>query len=125
MEIDPVAFSPLVIFKVSLATTLRYVLGVSTVWVPGTIFFPGLPFCTSVRYTLSGIFSLLDAKNRSTPVVKTPPSKLSTLNVCASGFGLIGLSVLLSVTWVPSFALKNEGDVETIEEGFSGRRPVA
>ena len=31
LEIDPVAFSPLVIFNVSLATTLRYVLGVNTV----------------------------------------------------------------------------------------------
>ena len=64
-------------------------------------------------------------KNRSIPVVNTPPSKFSTLNVWASGLGLIGLSVLLSVTWVPSLDLKNAGEVEIIDEGFSGTNPVA
>ena len=89
------------------------------------IFLPGLLFCTSVRYTLIGIVLLFCAKNKSIPVVNTPPSKFSTLNVWARGFGLIGLSVLLSVTWVPSLDLKNAGDVEIIDEGFSGTNPVA
>ena len=64
-------------------------------------------------------------KKRSTPVTKHPPSKFSTLNVCARGLGLIGLSVLLSINWIPSLDLKVDGFVETILEGFSGRRPVA
>ena len=71
------------------------------------------------------MFLLFLAKNRSTLVTKQPPSKFSTLNVCASGLGLTGLSVLLSINWTPSFALKNAGFVETILAGFSGRTPVA
>ena len=64
-------------------------------------------------------------KKRSTPVTKQPPSKFSILNVCARGLGLIGLSVLLSINWIPSLDLKTDGFVETILEGFSGRIPVA
>ena len=57
--------------------------------------------------------------------MNTPPSKFSTLNVCARGFGLIGLAVLLAVNCVPSLDLKNAGDVDTIEDGFCGIAPVA
>ena len=89
------------------------------------MFLQGLLFCTSVRYTLIGIVLLFCAKNKSIPVVNTPPSNPSTVNVWASGFGLTGFSVLLSVTCVPSFALKNAGVVDTIDEGFSGSKPVA
>ena len=64
-------------------------------------------------------------KYKSTPVVNTPPSKFSTLNVCARGLGLIGLAVLLAVNCVPSLDLKNAGDVDTIEDGLSGIAPVA
>ena len=64
-------------------------------------------------------------KKRSTPVIKHPPFKCSTLNVCARGLGLTGLSVLLSINWTPSLDLKIDGFVETILEGFSGRIPVA
>ena len=89
------------------------------------MFLPGLLFCTSVRYTLIGIVLLFCAKNKSIPVVNTPPSNPSTVNVWASGFGLIGFAVLLSVNWVPSFALKYAGVVDIIEDGFSGNVPVA
>jgi len=68
-----------------------------TFCVPGRIFFPGFPFCTSVRYTLIGILSLFCAKYKSRLVANRPPSNPSTLKVCASGFGFTGLSVLLSV----------------------------
>ena len=64
-------------------------------------------------------------KNKSTPVENIPPSKFSTLNVCASGLGLEVFSVLLSINWTPSFALKNAGAVEIIDAGFSGKIPVA
>ena len=76
---------------------------------PGIMFLPGFPFWISVRYTLIGILELLVEKNRSTLVPNTPPSNPSTVNVWASGFGLTGFSVLLSVTCVPSFALKKAG----------------
>ena len=80
---------------------------------------------TSVRYTLIGISVLFLLKYKSIPVVNTPPSKFSTLNVWARGLGLIGLSVLLSVNCVPSLDLKNAGEVDIIDEGFSGINPVA
>ena len=96
-----------------------------TFCVPGIIFFPGFPLSTSVRYTLIGILELFSAKNRSTLVTNNPPSNPSTVNVCASGLGLDGLSVLLSTICVPSLDLKKAGEVETIEDGFSGIIPVA
>jgi hypothetical protein len=48
-------------------------------------------------YVLTGIVELFLLKYKSTPVIKQPPSRFSTLNVCARGLGLTGLSVLLSI----------------------------
>ena len=74
---------------------------------------------------MTGILVLFLLKKRSTPVTKHPPSKFSTLNVCARGLGLTGLAVLLAVNCVPSLDLKNAGDVDIIEDGLSGIAPVA
>ena len=64
---------------------------------PGTIFLAGFSASTLVMYVLTGTFVLFLLNYKSTPVTKHPPSRFSTLNVCARGLGLIGLSVLLSI----------------------------
>ena len=63
-------------------------------------------------------------KYKSREVTNTPPSYPSTLNVCDSGFGFTNISVLLSTNCTPSFDLKYEGWVETIDRGLSGFNPV-
>ena len=108
-----------------LAAHLRKLFGDKVFSEPGTMFLAGFSASTLVMYVFTGTFVLFLLKYKSTPVTKHPPSRFSTLNVWASGFGLIGLSVLLEINCTPSLDLNIDGFVDTILEGFSGKIPVA
>ena len=90
-----------------LAKHLRKVFGDSVFSEPGIIFLPGFSASTLVIYALTGMLVLLVLKNMSTPVTKQPPSKFSTLKVCARGLGLTGLSAISSlglITTIPIYS---------------------
>ena len=93
----PVTLSPLYTAMLPLAKHLRKVFGARVFSDPGTMFLAGFSASTLVMYAFTGILVLFLLKKKSTPVTKHPPSRFSTLKVCARGLGLIGLSVLLSI----------------------------
>ena len=70
---------------------------------PGITFLVGLPAIVSVNLTVTGNVASFAEKYRSIDDAITPPSKLSTRNVCAKGSDtLIAGFKIFSVYWVPS-----------------------